>query len=101
MIESINFIGFKNEAIILDVKRPLLAFSEGFDTHNWREVKQLLVKVIKEQNFDFDSYGYCLSNICLLQMFGHSHGNQQKGDPDYLIAFTRTKETVSVRVFKV
>uniref|UniRef100_A0A0A9GBI8 Uncharacterized protein n=1 Tax=Arundo donax TaxID=35708 RepID=A0A0A9GBI8_ARUDO len=71
--------GFEASINLLDVKNPLLVFSESFD-HNdsWIEVKQLL-----------------------RELFGHPDGEGASGDHDYLYAFTRTGVMLHLRIFKL
>nr|XP_034568535.1 uncharacterized protein LOC117833214 [Setaria viridis] len=62
--------GFEPSANLLDVKKPMLAFSESFGLNNcWREVKKMLQ-----------------------ELFGHVDGEVPAGGYDYMLAFTWTGE---------
>lgn len=42
---SVNCIGLEAEAGLFDIKNPLIGFSDGFNSDNWKDVKHMLLKV--------------------------------------------------------
>ncbi|PWZ05569.1 hypothetical protein Zm00014a_009120 [Zea mays] len=70
--------GFEPSANLLDVKKPMLAFSESFDLNScWSEVKKML-----------------------RGLFGHVDGEVPSGSYDYMLAFMRTGEMLHLHIFK-